>query len=411
MQFDCSICCSENLPIKIRNKNQRIECPNCHGQFCVQCQQTYAKGDCMNCHMEFKQAFIVEHLGKSFIDKVLKPKILRELLTEQKASLDSVQPLVDWEREVRKQKKNARFGIPITLPERPKASRVIQQDTVFPCPYQECRGFITKGLCGICNRQACIRCREPYENSDHKCNPDTLMSLSALQKDTKSCPKCCAQIHRTEGCNHMFCTHCQSHWDWVTGKILKTSTNGHYLHLQAFSRNVAIRETTDDTCVENNEYSLMRDAIDFDRAKEIIQDPKVIQCLWLDSNMIRLMKRKRYNEQDIQILYQETLEEYQVKYLLGELDETAWSRNLYIQYQKMRLSTLYANVLDIYLATVDRIQRNIVENKQDIDIYQNQYEKLVELCNDSFKSIQEEFGGSLHKIRNLRDDTDVPPFI
>ena len=111
--YDCSICCNE-LPKILKKKPNGIVCPQCNNQFCLDCQRTYAKGDCMNCHMEFKSKFIIEHLGKVFIDKVVKPKIIVDLMVEQKEGLKYVQPLVDWERELRKQKKNAnRFCIRI----------------------------------------------------------------------------------------------------------------------------------------------------------------------------------------------------------------------------------------------------------------------------------------------------------
>ena len=231
--YECSICCSDDIPTKIRNKSNRLICPNCNQSFCPDCQRSYGRGDCMNCHLVFKLNFIIDNLGKTFYDSIVKPKIIEELMVEQREGLKRVQPLVDWEKEVRKQKKNQRFGIPMTIGERPSISKLSQklENVVFACPLQDCRGFVEKGQCGLCKTSICIKCREKQEDN-HSCNIETVMSLTALMNDTKPCPRCCAGIHRTEGCNHMYCTQCRTHFDWVSGKILTTSTNGHYLNLQ-----------------------------------------------------------------------------------------------------------------------------------------------------------------------------------
>ncbi len=65
----------------------------------------------MNCKMEFKHKFITSYLGEDFISKILKPKIIKELMVEQKSDLSSIQPLVDWFKECKQIKSNARFGV------------------------------------------------------------------------------------------------------------------------------------------------------------------------------------------------------------------------------------------------------------------------------------------------------------
>lgn len=411
--FECSICCSEGLPITIRNKLNRIICPNCSGIFCTECQRQYSKGDCMNCHMEFKQSFILEHLGKSFIDKVIKPKMIEELMVEQRNSLKNVQPLVDWEKEVRKQKKNARFGIPITIPERPKLSN-IDNTVVFPCPKDKCRGFVKSGVCGLCEERVCVKCRELIKNESHICNHETLMSIMALSSDTKPCPRCCAGIHKSEGCNHMFCTHCRTHFDWISGKILSNSSNGHYLNLQRFAHNVATREEPDSigqpNCVGET-FSIHRHRVQLDEINAADLPDNLVQSLWIDSNAIRLAKKKLYHEDTLDIQNMETLQELQVRYQLSELDDTAWSRNVYMNYRKYTLGRLYAQVFNIYLEVVDYLQISIKNNIDNPQSAIDEYRKLVELCNESFRSIQEEYGGQLHKFRNYDDDILMAPYI
>ena len=408
--YDCYICCN-TLPITHRKKINQIICPKCNFEFCLQCQTKYEKQECMNCHMEFKQKFIIEHLGKQFFDKVLKPKIIADLMIEQKESLKFVQPLVDWEREIRKQKKNARFGIHITIQDRPTIHNTINMNTIFPCPKQECRGFVENGICGVCKIQGCIRCRE-IQNENHICNVDTLQSIVALSRDSKPCPKCCAIIFKTEGCNHMFCTNCRTHFDWLSNKILKTSTNGHYLHLQRFSQDIVTRDIEPNQNESNDSgFSIYHDKISIDDINKEFVPNRLIQSLWIDTNSIRLAKRKLYNEPNIQTEHQMALQELQVKFLLNDINEDQWSKNVYQLMRKKTLCLLYAEVFNIYLQTVDNLQIQLTLPNPNITEVINNYIKLVCLSNDSFISITEEYGGPIHHFRNYNDDITDAPYV
>ena len=408
--FECSICFSEFTTI-CKKKINSILCPQCNHTFCLDCQKKYSKSDCMNCHMEFKSKFLEERLGKSFIEKIIKPKIISELMMEQKDRLKNVQQLVEWEREVRKQKKNARFGIPITIHDRPSIQNITDFSLIIPCPGLNCRGFVEKGVCGVCQIHVCLQCRE-IQGDDHICNLETLQSIAALARDSKPCPKCCAIIYRTEGCNHMFCTNCRTHFDWVSGKILKTSTNGHYLHLQQFSQNVSTREIDTDelSCIENR-FSIYHHRISIDDIETDTLPAELIQSIWMDSNSIRLAKRKLYNEQTIQMVTTENLQELQVKYLLGDITEEHWSRQVYQIIRKKTLYLLYAEIFNIYLETIDNLQILCIAKTPKLNEIVHNYTKLIELCNDSFISIVEEYGGATHRFRCYNDNSNDAPFI
>jgi hypothetical protein len=379
--------------------------------------------------MKFKQSFIVDHLGKKFMDSVIKPKIIEELMNEQKDTLKYVQSLVDWEKTVREQKKKLRFGIRMTVPERPTISTIKQKNMILPCPEKDCRGFVEGGVCGVCKVAVCVKCREKM-TENHICKVEDIQSIAFLMGDSKPCPRCCAIIHRTQGCNHMYCTNCCTHFDWITLEVLKTSSNGHYVNLQRFSQNVPVRDHvgagSEANCTDDRGFSLYRDSVATDELDLNQLDKDLVHCLWDDSNAIRFVKRKKYNEQDIEMEVGDTLQELQVKYLLGDITEVQWSRQVYQQSVKKTLFLLYGNVLNIYLSTVDMFQRALTmpltrapanEREHFSPNYVNQkhifeqYTKLVELCNDSFNSIQEEYGGPMHHIRLPDEDFNAPAFI
>ncbi|CAE6948124.1 unnamed protein product [Symbiodinium natans] len=54
--------------------------------------------------------------------------------------------------------------------------------------------------------------------------------LALEAQGAKECPSCQAQTLKADGCNHMVCFACQSHWCWTCGKLLdgRLSLGWHY---------------------------------------------------------------------------------------------------------------------------------------------------------------------------------------
>jgi hypothetical protein len=99
----------------------------------------------------------------------------------------------------------------------------------------DCRGFLSsQWKCGTCDTKICNNCNELKETPDthgieHLCKPENVASMELLNKDTKPCPECATMIYRISGCPQMFCTNCNTPWDWGTGrKITGVIHNPHY---------------------------------------------------------------------------------------------------------------------------------------------------------------------------------------
>lgn len=250
----------------------------------------------------------------------------------------------------------------------------------------------------------------------------------------------------------MFCTNCQTHFDWVDGRILKNSSNTHYLNLQQFSQNVVTRDLPDESHIRTStchEFSLYRDKVDKDDLDLSQLDPNLVHCLWDDSNTIRYIKRKIYHEATIEQEISDSLQELQVKYLLSEITETAWSQRVYQAHMKRAMVFLYGDVLNLYLATVEIYQAMFARPRHAgvggggsgsvargaerlpgppamaapvamVPVSYSgvnqvtllaQYGLLVNLCNTSFQSIHDEYGGTLHHIRHPEEPQIAPAFI
>ncbi len=104
------------------------------------------------------------------------------------------------------------------------------------CPGAECRGFLSTAYkCGICERSTCAQCLIQYPIDDpkgeaHVCSEDDKKTVELIKKSCRNCPSCGMSIYRIEGCNQMFCTACNTAFDWASGQILNTRQihNPHY---------------------------------------------------------------------------------------------------------------------------------------------------------------------------------------
>jgi hypothetical protein len=104
---------------------------------------------------------------------------------------------------------------------------------IHRCADSNCNGFVSSAWkCATCDKHTCAHCRELKAARDdplHICNPDSVASVALLKHDTKPCPNCKVLVHKTEGCDQMFCTQCKRLWSWNTGRFETRGHNPHYL--------------------------------------------------------------------------------------------------------------------------------------------------------------------------------------
>lgn len=102
------------------------------------------------------------------------------------------------------------------------------------CPAEDCRGFLsTQYKCGICSIWVCPECYEVKglnKDVEHTCKPENIESVKLKKKECRNCPECAAEIYKEIGCSQMWCTQCQTTFDWNTGaKLVNVKVhNPHY---------------------------------------------------------------------------------------------------------------------------------------------------------------------------------------
>lgn len=102
----------------------------------------------------------------------------------------------------------------------------------YPCSNEECNGLlrINKWKCELCEFTTCFKCFDIIMNEEHICCKNKIATTNLLKKDTKYCPTCSCGITKINGCNIMFCTKCNTSFDWKTLKIIKKNIhNPHYI--------------------------------------------------------------------------------------------------------------------------------------------------------------------------------------
>ena len=141
-------------------------------------------------------------------------------------------------------------------------------DIVF-CPRPTCRSVTLKeegsdmAICPTCTFAFCVLCKRTWHGvSPCKLLPDDIKQLKEvydssspeaqrsmeqqygrhhllrafeevetegwIASNSKQCPNCPAHIERSQGCNKMYCSHCNSHFCWLCGQ--KLSQQNPYSH-------------------------------------------------------------------------------------------------------------------------------------------------------------------------------------
>jgi hypothetical protein len=132
---------------------------------------------------------------------------------------------------------------------------------IHRCADSNCNGFVSSAWkCATCDKYTCPHCRELKHQRDdplHVCNPDSVASVALLKHDTKPCPNCKVPVHKTEGCDQMFCTQCKRLWSWNTGKFETRGHNPHYLQWMRDNGGIP-RDPNDVLCAREIDHHLLR---------------------------------------------------------------------------------------------------------------------------------------------------------
>jgi hypothetical protein len=444
---DCPICARPYTKGQcgIRSK---IVCNNaeCKQEMCADCAKTYILGlkttaHCMGfgCRREWDPEFMEENFSSSFIAKYRK-HVCKIDLEAEKARLQEVQPIAErrmhcirdvrklpasrevvarLERELRAAK--ARMG---RLEERAadlkyNSLRPFRQGTgasipesggtetaaaMRPCPSEGCRGFLGGNWkCPICNNTTCSKCHVVLNQADpndgkggtaeekapteHKCNPEDIKSVKAIEAETRPCPRCGTRIFKISGCDQMWCTVDHVAFSWSTGEEVRgVIHNPHYFQWQReMNDGVAPRVAGDRggagvNCAEGNMCGgqiLYRevDAVIKALVRAVTnsvwssQFPEKTVKLWLRARnsvehmyrltgdirgVLRMFGRVDAEENGVRELYR-------VKYVTAEIGDAEWARRIKMWRKKSECRVQHRQILNTLMVVVEALQGQMAQ--------------------------------------------------
>ena len=269
MSMSCQICVE---PLNKSNHSPST-CNHCGLIACKTCIRTYmnssSESHCMKCKVAWEDEFVLKAVNKTYFHSELKEKKKDRYVEFEKSRLPATQipakhflikenmmkeiNKIEVENDelikkinsnkkiIRKIRENTRQELGIDVVER--------KEFIMRCQVSGCKGFLSTGYkCELCSSLTCPKCLEVIEQG-HECKAENIASAEMIKKETKPCPKCSTRIHKIDGCNQMWCTSCNTPWDWPTGKIVNgTVHNPHYYDYLKTQNTIVPRNPGDVVC-------------------------------------------------------------------------------------------------------------------------------------------------------------------
>jgi len=367
-------------------RRYRIECPNCEKGCCQMCFRKHlltsssTDPECANCNHKFSLEFVAGCTPKVFHNSEYRIKRARDLMSRERSLLPATQTLVidQQERKKREEQIYELMDEAKYLRERLREIRGEIHDLqmltrnnstqekkerkkfIMGCPVEDCRGFLSQAWkCGTCGTHVCPKCRVPKackNDEAHVCKKEDIATAELLTKDTKPCPSCAVPIFKIEGCDQMWCVECHTPFSWRTG--MPVTGVIHNPHFYQYQRNqnggVAPRRG-------GQRYNC--GGLPWVRAvREVMKQRNYKFFKWEDCHRsvghIRAIFMPRYPAR----VDMEDHSDLRVRFLLKEIDEDEWLKQLQRRQKKIEKNQEIHNVLDMYLVTLtDLFQRFMIE--------------------------------------------------
>ena len=252
---------------------------------------------------------------------------------------------------------------------------------IMNCPAGDCRGFLSSAWkCGLCSLWTCPDCRDvkgPVRDAEHTCDPTKVETVKLLNKEAKACPKCGVQICKIEGCDQMWCTHCNTGFNWRTGTIAAGPIhNPHYFD---WLRNQG-REPTNNLpgpCNVIEDREIIR-AIRTNTPTNI-----KLRSIWQNIRHVQHARAQPNFDNQLRIL--------RVKFMVGELTETSWKTRLQQIEKRARFTQAIEQVNILFANAALDLMRQLLTPEVNSEAVVKQVDGLITFCNDSLINTSKRF--------------------
>lgn len=257
---------------------------------------------------------------------------------------------------------------------------------IMNCPANNCNGFLsTAWKCGLCEQWTCPDCREikgSTRDVDHTCDPDKVATVQLLNKEAKSCPKCGVQICKIEGCNQMWCTHCNTGFDWQTGKVANGPVhNPHYFDWLR-GQGLQPQPQTQGGC----------GALDDLQLAQAMRGAQPVALANKLRSVLQLVRHVQHYELPNQV---QTLDNefhaLRVQYMVGELVEANWKVKLQRLEKAANVQNSVQQVKAMFVAAGQDLLRQILAPQADLNQVESQVDQLLAYSNEALLKIGKQF--------------------
>jgi len=308
------------------------------------------------------------------IFKKANPKILKPTKKhpERTDIYNNYQKLIDDEAKLKQNENNIIREINLRYI---KKDQSVKKEFVMNCPLDGCRGFLSSAYkCGLCDNYFCSDCnhkKDERNDENHVCDENDKASVAFLKTQTKKCPKCGVHISKIDGCDQMYCVaeSCMTFFSWTTGRIDEGPKHNPEYFRFLRERGMVIPPSqpianNDDACVnyfaierryQYNTYNNLRTSLTsfgvkcedwesyYRRAIEIIGMISDLPATIGDVDGEKLRK----------------------KYLLNEIDEDKWKKNLKRILKKNEKNYEIRQTLELYLIGINEDFKKFIRNLRD----------------------------------------------
>jgi hypothetical protein len=232
----------------------------------------------------------------------------------------------------------------------------------------------------VCNH--CLAIKDPYS---HMCKEEDVASAKTIKEETKPCPNCAVRVQKSEGCNQMWCTACNSAFDWKSGeKVNGPIHNPHYHdYIQGHATENPVANQWQNAC-ENDANPASWPYIYGGHLLNLIQakmQGRQIGGEWtqkiLDIN--RLMIERSVSALTYRPYTPASYEDLRKKRLRSQIDDAEWSRQLSVR-ETCREKRNRQRLLDELLLAIGRFAFGTLVRKDNLcpqDFMEILYEPMM----------------------------------
>ena len=308
-------------------------------------------------------------------------------------------------------------GEPVARDPRPAAAQRVPPTTfIKPCPAENCKGFLSSAWkCGLCALWSCPECHEvkgSEREAEHTCDPGKRASAQLIERESRGCPKCGTRICKIEGCDQMWCTMCNTGFNWRTGKLADGPVhNPHYFAwLRSQGRDPANAGAGGGApapvdCDRDMDRQISRlltggplvrriHTEGGSRRWDMTSTNEYIAEVW------RIMREQQdpYNnraEGDLD----EQFRIMRVRYMADELSEEEWKVALQRCEKDVHFRRAKRQVREVFVGASRDIIRQILTPEHNVEEIRRQLKELIQYCNESYTEIAKRFGRKIDAIR------------